>query len=269
MMGFIYIFTTMKTAIQKVFNALGYKISKTESKPTPPPTRHIIPEIDDFDERTIRTALQYSMTSTERMWAIIQSLKMIARKHIPGDLVECGVWRGGNILLFALESEKLGLKRDIWAYDTYEGMSEPTDADVSFRGKSAQDLLAAEPKIPKKETHHNVWCYSPIDEVRANIARHAKSTDHIRFVKGKVEDTLKDEKNLPKEIALLRLDTDWYESTKMGLETLYPRLAKGGVLIMDDYGHWGGARRAADEYFKGEELFLHRVDYTCRLLIKE
>jgi hypothetical protein len=78
-----------------------------------------------------------------------------------------------------------------------------------------------------------------------------------------------EEKNLPEQISILRLDTDWYTSTKIELEVLYKKLVKGGILIIDDYGHWQGARKAVDEYFKNKNIWLHYVDYTCRYIIKK
>ena len=76
-------------------------------------------------------------------------------------------------------------------------------------------------------------------------------------------------KNIPKKISLLRLDTDWYESTKIELEILYPLLQKGGILIIDDYGHWGGSKKAVDEFFLDKYVWMHYIDYACRLIIKE
>lgn len=92
--------------------------------------------------------------------------------------------------------------------------------------------------------------------------------ENVHLVKGKVEDTIP--KILPSQIALLRLDTDWYESTRHELIHLYPNLVKNGVLIIDDYGHWRGSKQATDEYFDGfaPKPFLQRVDYTGRLSIK-
>jgi O-methyltransferase len=261
----------MKRLIQKLCNVFGYTISK-HSKKTGNTTDivTVIPEVSVSEKAMITTALQYSMTNPERMWAIVQAMKRIAGKKIDGDVVECGVWKGGNILLFSLLLESYGLTKDVWAYDTYEGMSEPTDNDVDFRGTHSRLLLEKSSKIVSGDTH-NVWCYSTLDEVRENIRRNTKNVDSIHFVKGKVEDTLTDEKNLPEKISLLRIDTDWYESTKKSLEVLYPRLVPGGVLILDDYGHWKGSRKAFDEYFASREEtpILHRVDYTCRVMVKE
>ena len=87
----------------------------------------------------------------------------------------------------------------------------------------------------------------------------------IQFVSGMVEQTLLKQK--PEKVALLRLDTDWYESTKCELEQLFPRLVPGAVLIIDDYGHWDGCRRAVDEYFEQHQvrMLLNRIDYTARI----
>jgi hypothetical protein len=92
--------------------------------------------------------------------------------------------------------------------------------------------------------------------------------EKVHFVKGMVEDTIPEQS--PDGIALLRLDTDWYQSTKLELLHLYPRLANQGVLIIDDYGHWQGARRAVDEFISElrDPILLHRIDYTGRIAIK-
>ena len=88
------------------------------------------------------------------------------------------------------------------------------------------------------------------------------------FVAGDVEQTIPGV--VPEQISLLRLDTDWYESTRHELKHLYPRLIRGGVLIIDDYGHWKGARQAVDEYLAetGAKLLLNRIDYTGRAAVK-
>tara|TARA_B100000614_G_C14246331_1_gene368810 strand:- start:78 stop:593 length:516 start_codon:yes stop_codon:yes gene_type:complete len=157
--------------------------------------------------------------------------------------------------------------REIWLYDTFEGMVEPTDNDVEIEtGLKGKDLLSGTRKTTEK---YNMWAYSPIDEVKINMQKTCYPPDKLRYIVGKVEDTLKD--NRPGNIALLRLDTDWYESTKIELERLYPLIVSGGVLIIDDYGHFAGAKKAVDEYFKtiNQAPLLNRVDYTGRLIIKK
>jgi O-methyltransferase len=112
-----------------------------------------------------------------------------------------------------------------------------------------------------------LWCIASLDDVRANLLSTGYPANQIHFVPGKVEQTIP--KTLPERLALLRLDTDWYESTKHELEHLYPRLSNDGVLIIDDYGHWRGAREAVDEFFlRSRHPLLHRLDYTGRLMLK-
>lgn len=210
----------------------------------------------------------FSMTSIERMFGLYQSICYLAENKIPGDFVECGVWKGGSAMMIALVLKKYGLTdREIYLYDTFEGMVEPTLEDKTVNGKNAELMM-------KKEEHDkvsatSVWCYSPLDEVKKNLQSTGYPLSQIHFIKGKVEDTLA--MNLPGRLALLRLDTDWYVSTQTELEYLYPLLEKKGVLIIDDFGHWEGAKKAVVEYFQKNGLhpFLQRMDYTGRMMIKD
>ena len=154
--------------------------------------------------------------------------------------------------------------RTLWLYDTFEGMSEPTSADVDLRGLAAGELMRRDDPSDR----FGVWCISRLDEVRQTLASSGYSMERVNFVEGPVEKTLLTQR--PAKIALLRLDTDWYESTKCELEKLFPLLVEGGVLIIDDYGHWQGCREAVDEYFRntGVRMHLARLDYTGRIGIK-
>ena len=109
---------------------------------------------------------------------------------------------------------------------------------------------------------------APLHEVKQAMMLTRYPWEKLIFVPGRVEVTLPDQ--APEQIALLRLDTDWYESTYHELEHLYPRLADGGILIVDDYGHWQGARQAVDDYFRnhGIDAELRTIDFTGRLLVK-
>jgi O-methyltransferase len=207
-----------------------------------------------------------SMTSPERLVTLSRAVEYVVSQGIGGDIVECGVWRGGSMLLVARKLVRLkDTSRKLFLFDTFEGMSEPGKEDVSATDqKTAQELLATSDKTAGA----NVWCYSSLDEVKNNMAVSNYPAANIRFVQGKVEDTLP-EPSIDR-IALLRLDTDWYESTRHELETLYDKLVPGGVLIIDDYGHWSGARKAVDEFINRRNLplFLQRIDYTGRMAIK-
>lgn len=207
----------------------------------------------------------YTQTSIERLYSLYQTCHYIIQNNIPGDFVECGVWKGGSAMMMAYVLKSKGITdRKIHLFDTFEGMSEPTNLDVSIIGKSAAEQLKEENKLDDK----SIWCYAPLVDVKENMKLTGYPFENFVFIKGKVEDTLA--QNLPISLSVLRLDTDWYESTKIELELLYPILGKNGVLIIDDFGHWEGAKRAVLEYFGSQSFFpmLSRIDITGRMHIK-
>lgn len=222
----------------------------------------------DFDaqtKETIRTVRQFTATSPERIFAACDAIRYVVRCAIPGDIVECGVWRGGMVMaMLRTLIECNDTSRHVYLYDTFAGMSPPTAHDNTFAGASAQTLLSrSDPKDP-----NSVWCAASLQDVRQNVATVGYDPAKIHYVEGKVEETLP--ATIPGSIALLRLDTDWYASTKHELEHLYPRLSSAGVLIIDDYGHWKGAREAVDGYIAehGLKILLGRTDYTGRIAVK-
>ena len=219
----------------------------------------------DFDQDTIDTILRvidFTQTSPERLFTLCEAVQYIVANNISGDIVECGVWKGGSIMAIAYTLIQLSRDdRNLYLFDTFEGMTEPSDKDISSVGEYASDLL----KKSKKEDQKSIWCYSNIEEVRTSVLSTGYSRDKIHFIKGKVEDTIPEQ--APKMISLLRLDTDWYESTRHELIHLFPRIAPFGVIIIDDYGHWQGVRKAVDEYIRENniQILLNRVDYTGRI----
>jgi O-methyltransferase len=218
-------------------------------------------DLSDADRALIRRVDPFTMTSLERRASLLGAVDHVVRHGVPGDIVECGVWRGGSMMLVALALIARGdTSRDLYLYDTFEGMNEPTANDLSHTGESAASQLERTTK------GDGVWCEAGLDDVQANLWSTGYPRERIHFVKGPVEQTIPG--TLPHRVALLRLDTDWYESTRHELTHLYPLLARQGVMIIDDYGHWQGARRAVDEYFAAAPVFLHRVDYTARLMVK-
>lgn len=220
-----------------------------------------IADLSPADRAIVHRVAPYTMTSLERRAALIGAVDYVVRHRIEGAIVECGVWRGGSMMAVALALlDRSQSQRELWLYDTFEGMSAPSAADRSYDGIAAQDHL------DRTVRGTGVWCEASLEEVIANLRSTGYPWERIHFVRGKVEDTIP--ATLPGPIALLRLDTDWYESTRHELRHLYPLLQPGGILIIDDYGHWQGARRAVDEYLAGQPVYLHRVDYTARLLVK-
>ena len=207
---------------------------------------------------------QLSTSTDERLYATTLACRYVVEQRIDGDFVECGVWRGGNSLIAAGVFKSMQSARLTWLFDTFAGMTAPTDADVNFRGEIAEQKF-----IASRRAGHNNWCYAPIEEVTTNFKKAGLLSDRIKFIKGDVARTLADTASLPARISVLRLDTDWYESTKAELEVLFPRLSSGGILIIDDYGHWGGARKAVDEYFERHNRpFFQYIDHTGRIGVK-
>jgi hypothetical protein len=223
-------------------------------------------EFDDELAATFRRVRRHTLTSPARVASLCDSVEYLVRNGIEGDIAECGVWRGGSMMAAALTLLRLGdTSRHLYLYDTYEGMTEPSAEDVS----SPYDGYSPHKRWKRITSRGGRWAGVGVAEVQAALASTGYPIDQVHCIAGKVEDTIP-EQSPPGPIALLRLDTDWYASTKHEPEHLYPALVDGGVLIVDDYGHYEGARRAVDEHFAatGDPVLLHRIDYTGRVAVK-
>ena len=200
-------------------------------------------KIDAEAEDIIRTVSPRTMTGFEKLYGLVLATRYVVQHGIPGDIVECGVWRGGSMQAAALALLGAGVSdRDLHLFDTFEGMPPPTEHDRRVGGgAAAADLLATHSR------DHKVWAVADLEDVQQGMSEVPYPAERVHFHKGMVEDTIPG--NAPEKISILRLDTDWYESTKHELEHLYQRLSPGGVLIIDDYGHWEGARKAVEEFF--------------------
>lgn len=212
-----------------------------------------------------RKTAPYTLTSVERMFALYEAVRYVMDNGIDGALVECGIWKGGSTMLMAETLQAEGTAdRDIWLYDTFAGMTEPSELDIRLRDGS--DTHTKWEAFQRED--HNDWAYAPLDEVRFNMGQTGYPESRVHYVVGRVEDTLPEQ--APGTIALLRLDTDWYQSTYHEMVHLYPLVAPGGIVIVDDYGSFEGSRQAIDEYFEeqGMKPYLHRIDTPGRLFIK-
>lgn len=234
-----------------------------------PNLKKLIPEITDEEINLIHEFGQHSMTPLLRRWAVIQSLHYINKKEIIGDIVECGIWRGGSLFLARRVQDKYysGVKRNFYGFDTFEGMSKPSIHDYNNKGVSAISIYN-KLKDTRERGEASNFARASLEDVTSSAKLFFNDINCMKFIKGKVENSLLESSNLPEKISLLRLDTDWYESTLIELEILYPKLAKGGILILDDYGDWLGSKKAVDEYFAGRNVFKSRVDNACRLYMK-
>lgn len=246
----------LRKGLRPLLETAGLELATRKSSPaaiTDDPEFHAIQE----------KCAPYTMTKIERQYALYEATKYVVTRQLPGAFVECGVWRGGAAMTMAHTLMACqNMERDIFLYDTFAGMTEPTEKDVSKRGTPALQSWRRQ----QKDTH-NEWCYASVEEVRQNLQRTGYPMSRFHLIKGKVEETIPQQ--APEAISLLRLDTDWFESTYHELKHLFPRLVPGGVLIIDDYGHWRGAREATDRYFAevGKPLLLQRVDQSARIAL--
>lgn len=250
--------TTLSRITSRVLQAVARRIG-VDAHITGAPTADMGEDFAAIYQR----CRKYTQTSVHRMHALYEAVLYIERAAVPGDIVECGVWKGGSSMLAASTLLRTNSReRSLWLYDTYEGMSAPTDRDRDRNGALASDMMASSGK------DGDIWCYASLETVRRNMATVGYPETKLQFVRGKVEDTIPG--ILPKQIALLRLDTDFFESTYHEFTHLYPLLAPRGVLIVDDYGHWQGAREATDRYFQecAQPILLNRIDDTGRIGIK-
>jgi O-methyltransferase len=245
----------IKSLIHKSFRTFGLDIVRSRSDVEYP---------SDFrsqDVDIIQKVFSLTLTSVERIYSLINGVRYLNAYGIQGAIVECGVWKGGSMAAVARTLVQLrDGDRDLYLFDTFEGMSPPTDTDTDYTGKKASEILRNSPAYRCDD--------APLESVRNVLYQTGYPKEKIHFVQGKVEDTIPS--NAPGSIALLRLDTDWYQSTKHELTHLFPRLCQRGVIVIDDYGHWEGCRKACDEYFRENHvpILLNRIDYTGRIGVK-
>ena len=257
--------------ITKVLEIFGYKIEIKK-------LNHLVfpVEASDEEKRIMKLVLKYkegrkskdplTMVSVKQLWAAISAVKYVVKNNIDGDIVECGVWRGGCSIAMALVLKQLKSSKKIILYDTFEGMTAPQEIDKTVKNGAP----AIDQYNDSMSKNHNNWCYASIEDVKQNFIKH-KCIENVSFIKGDVLETLQNPINLPSSISLLRLDTDWYESTKKELDVLFPLLQSKGVLLIDDYGWWEGSKKAVDEYFSTADRvrpLLWQTDNIGRAAIK-
>jgi hypothetical protein len=199
-----------------------------------------------------RQIRKLTMCSNARLRGLHSAVKSVVARNIPGDIVECGTARGGSVALMGLTLKQLGEDgRTLWGFDTFEGLPPPTADDPDYEIAHL----------------HTGTCLGALEEVSASFAS-LGILDRAKLVKGLFQETLP---TAPiEEIAVLHIDGDWYESVKTCLEQLYDKVADGGVIQIDDYGFWQGARKAVDEFFARRSITaeLKRLDYSGRQFIK-
>jgi hypothetical protein len=182
------------------------------------------------------------------------TIKYILNNNIEGVLVECGVDAGVFEEIWINELIKNNTVRDIYLYDTFTGLTEPGENDYTCKDavlfNMSKENVHNEWKSKIINETTNNWCYTPLEIVKNRLNSKGYPENKLHYVVGDVMETLKNKNNIPEKIAVLRLDTDWYESSKYELEQMYDNVVCGGVIIFDDYYHWEGQRKATDDFFK-------------------
>jgi hypothetical protein len=246
----------IKSAIHKTFRLFGLDIVKF-----PPQEQTYPPDFRKGEIEIISAVRPWTMTSVERIYTLIQAVRYVSANGIAGDIVECGVWKGGSMAAIARTLLQLqDVERGLYLFDTFEGMPEPTAKDVDCAGNRATEVLLKDVGSRCED--------APFEQVKEVLYGTGYPRERVHFIRGRVEETIP--VSAPESISLLRLDTDWYSSTKHELVHLFPRLAQAGVIVVDDYGHWEGSRQACDEYFQQNRIpiLLNRIDYTGRIALK-
>ena len=240
----------MIAGAKRALGHLGWEVPRARGILDPNPYSPFMSDEPEWVLDIVERVRPYTMTPPERVASLCHAIEYVTRRELPGEVVECGVWRGGSMMAAALALVHFkDTARSIYLFDTYEGMTSPTQTDK----RVGLDLLASAMLAGVPRSHH-LWGISSIEEVKANLRSTGYPAEKLHFIKGPVERTIPD--HAPDQICLLRLDTDWYDSTRHELVHLYPRVRAGGVLILDDYGWWEGQRKATDEYIREGNLAL-------------
>jgi len=247
-----------KPNINKSINDETILPVKSIIKPRVPPPFPV--EFSEKDKNIFNYIVKsgFTMVSAERLYATITACKHVVMNDIEGDFVECGVWRGGVSIAAKMIFEAYDSNKNVHLFDTFAGMTEPTHHDFTANEKG----LASDRFKKEQKEDYNAWCYASLEDVKKNFQNSGVRMKEVHFIKGDVLKTLSISTNIPNQISVLRLDTDWYESTKIELEVLYPILSKTGPLLIDDFGYWAGARRAVEEYFQNSEFEYPYLQYT-------
>lgn len=270
----------MKKLIQKFFNIFGYKINKIEKGKYfyNGYDKHLGYEFEDDANKLIYKVRNYTMLPHVNLLTLYEHVKYCEKYNIEGDFVECGVWKGGAVGLMALANQMLSSKRrNLHLFDAFEEICAPNeeiDGEVAINevkkilGNNA--LIEGELK-PLKGIYDNLGGPGNISECKEIIEKIiGYPENYVSYHKGWFQDTVPVVAKKMGKIAILRLDGDWYESTKVCIENLFDKVVKNGFIIFDDYGLYEGCKKAVDEFLlkRKEKYFLNYSSWSCRYLQK-
>jgi len=258
----------MKQILRSLFSSLGYQVTRLE------PTQ-MGPQGYDLEEearQSINVVREHTMVPYQRLVTLYQQAVFCERNDIEGSFVECGTWRGGAVGLMALANLRYGAaRRHIHLFDSFEGIPEPdelVDGEEALKFAHAVGGGVNGKLIPLRNQYASV---GTLEANRQFLERQLKyDPRYLHYHKGWFQDTVPKDAPECGEIAILRLDGDWYASTHICLETLYDQVVSGGFIIHDDYGYYDGCRKAVDEFVERRNLniYFHHIDPAGRYWIK-
>lgn len=191
--------------------------------------------------RLFYTVWYNTMVDESRLKTLFKLVRLIDKQKIEGSIVECGVYKGGSAGVMAYAAKKSLLNRDIWLFDSFEGLPNPTKKD----GADA------------KKQYYKGFCKGDVKDVRKIFAKLDIDPRRMHIKKGWFKDTFKNN-NIPK-IAILHIDADWYDSVALCLDKFYANVSKGGYIVLDDYACWEGCKRATSDFIKRKRLKIEWV----------
>ena len=213
----------------------------------------------------VNKCLEYTLTQAPRLQVLWNACQTAIGYGLTGSFVECGVYKGGSSMLMAYCLGHNNKDYPLVLFDTFKGMTRPTERDVKVQ---KGDTYFKKWEDCQKDGYTD-WCYGSIEEVKDNLS--STGYENISYIKGDIVKTNMDlikDLSIMKSISILRVDTDFYESTKFIMNNLFPLVCDGGFVIFDDYYCWKGAKDAVDEYFEENGLpskDIVEVDHSCAI----
>ncbi len=232
---------------------------------------------EDEAFEAIQVVSSNTMLTYEPLVTLFEQVIYCEKNNIAGDFVECGVWKGGATGIMALGNLKYGsARRHLHLFDAFQEICQPDEehddkAIVSEVKKLAKTKKFATTLQPLTGIYDQFGGPGTLTENKKLLEQViGYSSDYLHYHVGWFQDTVPVDSKAIDKIAILRLDGDWYQSTKVCLDNLYDRVVKGGVVIIDDYGYSSGCKKAVDEFLAGRKVYpvLNYISDTCRYFLK-
>lgn len=275
----------IRKLVRSALNNMGYELRKTRKASSEQGISflsdvnlHLGYYLEEEANENVLKVRAYTMLPYVRLVTLYQQAVHCEKAGIQGSFVECGVWKGGAVALMALANMNHGKgPRHIHLFDAFDDICEP-DANIDgeralgdARRYTGIDSRMSGTLKPVKGFYDAFGGHGELGENKRlleNVINY--NPDYLHYHKGWFQDTLPEDSSQITDIAILRLDADWYASTKVCLDYLYDKVVSGGFIIVDDYGYYEGCKKAVDAFIQGikTRVFLNQVDHGCIYWIK-